>query len=84
LFSTEREDDFYEGLFQADGKTPIKPPEFKGRIITTLQKAKEARPHIERCITLAKRAAAATGRSPEVCNFCGAKFRRMAGLAKER
>ena len=56
LFLTEREDDFYEGLFQADGKTPIKPPEFKGRIITTLQKAKEARPQIERCITLAKRA----------------------------
>jgi large subunit ribosomal protein L17 len=37
-------------------KTPVKPPQFKGRIITTLQKAKEARPHIERCITLAKRA----------------------------
>jgi len=56
LFLTEREDEFYEGLFQADGKTAFKPPEFKGRIVTTLQKAKEARPHIERCITIAKRA----------------------------
>jgi large subunit ribosomal protein L17 len=56
LFLTEREDEFYEGLFQADGKTAVKPPEFKGRIVTTLQKAKEARPHIERCITIAKRA----------------------------
>ncbi|MCE2791237.1 MAG: bL17 family ribosomal protein [Planctomycetota bacterium] len=56
LFLTEREDEFYEGLFQADGKTAVKPPQFKGRIVTTLQKAKEARPQIERCITIAKRA----------------------------
>jgi large subunit ribosomal protein L17 len=31
------------------------PPEVKGRIITTLQKAKEARPLVERCITIARR-----------------------------
>jgi large subunit ribosomal protein L17 len=31
-------------------------PEVKGRIITTLQKAKEVRPLVERCVTLARRA----------------------------
>jgi large subunit ribosomal protein L17 len=56
LILTERDDDFYEGMFQSDGKTPVKPPAIKGRIVTTLPKAKEARPVIERCITVAKRA----------------------------
>ena len=31
-------------------------PKVKGRIITTLEKAKEVRPVVERCITLAKKA----------------------------
>lgn len=56
LILTERDDDFYEGMFQSDGKTAVKPPAVKGRIITTLAKAKEARPVIERCISVAKRA----------------------------
>lgn len=56
LILTERDDDFYEGLFQSDGKTAVKPPAIKGRIVTTLAKAKEARPVVERCITVAKRA----------------------------
>ncbi len=56
LFLTERDDEFYEGLYQADGKTEVKPPRHKGRIVTTLQKAKHIRPMIEKCITIAKKA----------------------------
>ncbi|MCC6126648.1 MAG: 50S ribosomal protein L17 [Pirellulales bacterium] len=44
LFLTERD---------ADGE-PNKPKE-KGRIITTIQKAKEVRPLVERCITIARK-----------------------------
>jgi large subunit ribosomal protein L17 len=33
-----------------------KPPKVKGRIVTTLQKAKEVRPLVERCITIAREA----------------------------
>ena len=56
LFLTERDPDFYEGMFQADGKTEVKPPKFRGRIVTTLQKAKEVRPLVEKCITIARKA----------------------------
>ena len=56
LFLTRRDPDYYEGLFQADGKTPVNPPQIRGRIVTTLQKAKEIRPLVEKCITIAKKA----------------------------
>ncbi|MBU4399420.1 MAG: bL17 family ribosomal protein [Planctomycetes bacterium] len=46
LFLTERD---------AEGEIN-KPPKVKGRIITTLEKAKEVRPLVERCITIARHA----------------------------
>jgi large subunit ribosomal protein L17 len=46
LFLTERE--FEEGV---EGS-----PKVKGRIITTLPKAKEIRPYVEKCITVARKA----------------------------
>lgn len=45
LFLTERDAEFDENA-----------PKVKGRIITTTPKAKEVRPMVERCITIAKRA----------------------------
>jgi large subunit ribosomal protein L17 len=63
---TEQADDAYEFLYQADGKTEIKPPKVKGRIVTTLQKAKEVRSMVEKCITLAKTAAAQQAAADEL------------------
>ena len=45
LFLTERETDSLDP----------NPPKVKGRIVTTLEKAKEIRPMVEKCITLAKK-----------------------------
>ncbi len=42
-----------EGDFESDDKGK---PKVKGRIVTTIQKAKEARPLVERCVTIAIRA----------------------------
>lgn len=56
LILTEREDDFYDGLYQADGKTPVSPPKYKGRVVTTLHKAKEVRSLVEKCVTIARKA----------------------------
>lgn len=48
LVLTERETDDFDP----------NPPKVKGRIITTLEKAKEIRPLVEKCVTLAKKARA--------------------------
>ena len=45
LFLTERDAEFDEN-----------PPKVKGRIITTISKAKEVRPLVEKCITIACKA----------------------------
>ena len=55
LILTERDDSYYEFLFDPAGK-PVNPPAVKGRIVTTIQKAKEVKPMIERVVTIAKKA----------------------------
>ena len=56
LFLTERDESYYEGMSMADGKTVVNPPRHKGRVVTTIQKAKEVKPLVEKCITIAKKA----------------------------
>ncbi len=43
-------------LTERDAELDENKPKVKGRIITTIEKAKEVRPLVERCITLARRA----------------------------
>jgi large subunit ribosomal protein L17 len=55
LFLTERDEEVDElGREYVDFSAPNK-PKVKGRIVTTLPKAKEARRLVERCITIAKK-----------------------------
>jgi len=68
LFLTERDDEFYEGLTQADGVSVVNPPAHKGRVTTTLQKAKEVRPLVEKCITIAKKAQPALNAAAELAS----------------
>jgi large subunit ribosomal protein L17 len=46
-------------LTERDAEGDDNAPKIKGRIITTLPKAKEVRPLVEKCITIARRSAAA-------------------------
>ncbi len=48
LILTERDEEAYYDAKQA--------PKVKGRIITTIEKAKEVRPFVEKCVTIAKKA----------------------------
>lgn len=56
LFLTERDESYYDGMTLADGKTVVNPPRHRGRVVTTIQKAKEVKPLVEKCITIAKKA----------------------------
>jgi len=55
LILTERDESYYKGLLTPDGR-PVNPPTHTGRIITTIQKAKEVKPLVEKCVTIAKKA----------------------------
>jgi large subunit ribosomal protein L17 len=46
-------------LTERDAEFDPNPPKVKGRIVTTITKAKEVRPLVEKCITIAKRSLAA-------------------------
>jgi large subunit ribosomal protein L17 len=59
LFLTERD---------VDSDIDQNAPKVKGRIITTLEKALEVRPLVERCITIACRVAAVAGRGTAICD----------------
>lgn len=52
-------------LTERDAELDDNKPKVKGRIITTVQKAKEARPMVERCITIARRSLAASEAAKE-------------------
>ena len=73
LFLTERDAEF------DDNK-----PKVKGRIITTISKAKEVRPLVEKCITLACKALAGRGRGPRVRHHRRPRQRRVEDVAQER
>lgn len=42
-------------LTERDAEFDNNPPEVKGRVVTTLHKAKEVRPLVEKCVTIARR-----------------------------
>jgi large subunit ribosomal protein L17 len=53
-------------LTERDAEGEKEAPKVKGRIVTTLEKAKEVRPLVERCITIARRALPAQGAADEL------------------
>ena len=57
LILTERDPDFYDDFVGADGRK-VNAPAVAGRVVTTIQKAKEVRPLVEKCITIARRSLA--------------------------
>ena len=52
-------------LTERDAEGEDNEPKVKGRIVTTLPKAKEIRPIVERCITIAKRSMPAAEKAQE-------------------
>ncbi len=68
LILTEREDDDKD--FELTKGNFVGAPKVKGRMVTTLQKAKEVRPFVEKCITIAKRALPAKEASDAMLPKC--------------
>jgi large subunit ribosomal protein L17 len=62
-------------LTERDAEFDPNPPKVKGRIITTITKAKEVRPLVEKCITIARKALAAE----EAASQHGTKAERGSG-----
>ena len=54
LILTERDPADFELIASGDGRE-VNPPAVPGRVVTTLEKAKEVRPLVEKCITIARR-----------------------------
>ncbi len=60
LFLTERDAEFDDNA-----------PKVKGRIVTTVPKAKEVRPLVEKCITIARRSISAQREAEQLGRFVG-------------
>ena len=52
-------------LTERDAEFDPNPPKVKGRVVTTVSKAKEVRPLVEKCVTIAKKSLAAEDRARE-------------------
>src|SRR5918994_1327908 len=72
IFLTERDAEYDENK-----------PKVKGRIITTLPKAKEVRPLVEKCITIARKGLVAEEAAPRFTDRPGG-YTRILKLAKPR
>jgi len=55
LFLTERDEDLDEAGYEYPTFVTPNRPKVKGRIVTTLHKAKEVRPLVEKCVTIARK-----------------------------
>ena len=52
-------------LTERDAEFDPNPPKVPGRIVTTLEKAKEVRPLVEKCVTIARRSLEAQRRADQ-------------------
>ena len=71
-------------LTERDAEGEDNKPKVKGRIITTIQKAKEVRPLVERCITIARHALPHQEAADELEPERRTPQRAVAGLAAQR
>ncbi|MCH2128646.1 MAG: 50S ribosomal protein L17 [Pirellulaceae bacterium] len=55
-------------LTERDAEFDPNPPKVPGRIVTTLEKAKEVRPLVEKCVTIARRSLEAQRRAAELAS----------------